>query len=107
MEQAEESGTGKHLLAVGIVAAIGVVGLFLMFMDTGLTAQAVRPGISDVTLIGCNRGEVLLSPNGVEALKQAGREKYGPDFSPYDAASIYYNQVGYCANAEVVRSLLG
>ncbi len=107
MESAEESGIGKHLLAVGLVAAIGVVGLFLMFIDTGVTAQASRPGISDNTLVGCNKGELLLSANGVEALKQAGREKYGPDFSPYDAASIYYNQVGYCANAEVVRSLLG
>jgi hypothetical protein len=106
MEQPENS-TGRHLLAVGLVAAIGIVGLFLMFVDSGVTAQAMRPGISDNTLVGCNAGEVLLSPNGVQALKQAGREKYGPDFSPYDAASISYNGVGYCANAEVVRSLLG
>ncbi len=107
MEKTEENSTGKHLLAVGLVAAIGIVGLFLMFVDSGVTAQAMRPGISDNTLVGCNQGEVLLSLKGVEALKQAGRAKYGPEFSPYTAAKINYNGVGYCANAEVVRELLG
>lgn len=106
MEQ-EENSTGKHLLAVALVGVIGLAGLVLMVQESGTTAQAVRPGISDKTIAGCNGGEVLLSSRGVEALKEAGRAKYGPDFSPYNAAHIYYNSVGYCASAAVVQELLG
>ncbi|MEM2916027.1 MAG: hypothetical protein QXT19_01555 [Candidatus Woesearchaeota archaeon] len=107
MEQTKESHCGKHLLAVVLVAVIGFAGLLLMFNETSTTGLAMRPGISDQTIAGCNAGEVLLSAEGIEALRQAGREKYGPDFSPYTAARINYNGVGYCASAEVVRSLLG
>ncbi len=103
----EESQTGKHLLALVLVAAIGLIGLVVMFKETGFIGQVMRPGISDKTIIGCNNDEILLSARGVDALKNAGRAKYGPDFSPYDAARINYNGVGYCANADVVRSLLG
>ncbi len=106
MEQPENS-SGKHILAVALVGVIGLAGLVLMFQETGMTAQAMRPGLSDKTIEGCNYDEVLISANGVEALKRAGRAKYGPDFSPYDAASIYYNDVAYCAKASVVHELLG
>ncbi|MEM4247515.1 MAG: hypothetical protein QXF14_04315 [Candidatus Woesearchaeota archaeon] len=107
MEQPDETHSRKHLLAVVLVAIIGLAGLLLMFNETGTTGLAMRPGISDQTIAGCNAGEVLLSAQGVAALKQAGRAKYGPDFSPYTTASVYYNSVGYCADAEVVRDLLG
>ncbi|MEM4242849.1 MAG: hypothetical protein QXM31_03020 [Candidatus Woesearchaeota archaeon] len=107
MEEAGENHTARHLLAVILVAVIGLAGLLLMFKEAGVTAQAMRPGISDQTIVGCNQGEVLLSDQGVAALKQAGRAKYGPDFSPYNAARINYNGVGYCANAAVVQELLG
>jgi hypothetical protein len=103
----EQNSSGKHMLAVALVGVIGLAGLVLMFQEAGFTAQAVRPGISDRTIAGCNGGEVLLSAKGVEVLKQAGRAKYGPDYSPYTAARIYYNSVGYCANAAVVQELLG
>jgi len=106
MEQTEDH-SGRHLLAVGLVAIIGLTGLVLMFQETGTTAQAVRPGISDLTINGCNAGELMLDARGVEMLKNAGRAKYGDDFSPYTAAQINFNQVGYCANAAVVKELLG
>jgi hypothetical protein len=105
MEQ--ENSTGKHLLAVALVGIIGLTGLVIMFNEAGLTAQAIRPGVGDETINTCNQGEVLLSAGGVQALKNAGRAKYGESFSPYDAAKIYYNDVGYCAKADVVRELLG
>jgi len=103
MAQEESSDNGRHLLALGLVALIGLTGLVLMFKETTSTGQAVVRS----PMIGCNADEVLLSARGVAALKQRGRAAYGEDFSPYTAASINYNGVGYCANAEVVRELLG
>jgi hypothetical protein len=106
MEQNENNPT-KHLIAVGLVALIGLTGLVLMFQGTGTTAQAVRGGISDVTINGCNGDELLLDGRGVEMLKTAGRAKYGPQFSAYTAARINFNGVAYCAKALVVKELLG
>jgi len=103
----EESSSGRHLLAVGLVAIIGLAGLVLMFQETGMTAQATKPGIGDVTINGCNEGQLMLDARGVEMLKKAGRAKYGADFSPYAAAHINYNQVGYCSDTAVVKELLG
>ena len=107
MQQPEENSAAKHLLGVLLVAAIGLTGLVLMFTETSATGQASRPGISDTTINRCNAGEVMLSARGIEALKNAGEAKYGPDFSPYSDAHVNYNGVGYCADADVVRGLLG
>jgi hypothetical protein len=103
MAQEEESDNGRHLLALGLVALIGLTGLVLMFKETAGTGQAVAHN----PMVGCNADEILLSARGVAALKQRGRAVHGEDFSPYTAASINYNGVGYCANAAVVRELLG
>ena len=103
----EPEHPGKHLLAVGLVAFIGLAGLLLLFYETGVTGQAMSIRISDFTIAGCNAGEILLNARGVEALREAGRARYGPDFSPYSDAHISYNGVGYCADAGIVRELLG
>lgn len=100
-EEAEDNS--KHVLALGLVALIGLTGLVLMFQEVNSTGQAVV----NSPMIGCNADEVLLSARGVAALKQRGEAVYGDDFSPYTAASINYNGVGYCADAAVVRELLG
>jgi hypothetical protein len=107
MEQAEAHTAAKHLLAVGLVGLIGLVGLVMMFTEIGATGQATALRISDYTIAGCNAGELLLNAQGIEALKEAGRAIYGPDFSPYHDAHISYNGVGYCADAVIVRELLG
>jgi len=93
------------VLAVSLVAIIGLAGLLMLFKELSPTGHAVR--ISDQTIAGCSGDEILLSAVGVEAIKTAGRHRYGPDFSPYTSAHISYNGVGYCADAEVVRELLG
>lgn len=106
MEQ-EENSAGKHLLAIGLVAIIGLTGLVLMYTETGITAQAVMPEIGDVTINRCNEGQLMLDARGVDMLRTAGRAKYGKDFSPYAAAHINFNNVGYCSDISVVKELLG
>lgn len=103
----EESHTARNIFGITLVALIGVVGIFLMLTESNVTGEATSLRISSSVLVGCNEGEFLLSARGVEALKYSGREKYGPDFSPYRDAHISYNGVGYCADASIVRALLG
>lgn len=103
----EENSTGKHLLAVGLVAVIGLAGLVLMFHETSPTGAATELSVQRSFIIGCNVGETKLNARGIAALKQKGREKYGPDFSPYSDANAYYTGVGYCAKASVVKDVLG
>ena len=76
-----------------------------MFNEVDLTGQATKLQVNRVSMTGCTDGELMLTARGVEALKQRGREIYGPDFSPYHDAGISYNGVGYCADAGVVRAL--
>ena len=110
MEQ-EEHSTGRHVLAVALVAVIGLAGLVLMFNGAGVTGDVIQPPATihptASAIPQCNINEVLLSARGVDALRQRGRARYGEDFSPYSAAHINYNGVGYCANGEVVRDILG
>lgn len=106
MEQQEN--TGKHLLAIGLVALIGLTGMVLMFKEVGSTGQATQVvSVGSNKMQTCNDNEVLLSQRGVAALRDKGRARYGAGFSPYTAAHINYNGVGYCANGEVVRDILG
>lgn len=109
MEHPEEHSTARQLLGIGLVAAIGLTGLVLMFNETDVTGQAfmAKRFAGRNPMIGCNAGEVQLSAQGVQTLKRTGRNRYGPDWSPYTAASINFNGVGYCADAKVVRELLG
>lgn len=105
MEQTEN--TGKHLLAIGLVALIGLTGMVLMFKEVGSTGQVTQVSVGNTKMQTCNDNEVLLSQRGVAALRDKGRARYGEDFSPYTAAHINYNGVGYCADGEVVRDILG
>lgn len=103
----EEQNTGKHLLAIGLVALIGLTGMVLMFKEVGSTGQVTQVTVGNSKMQQCNDNEVLLSQRGVAALRDKGRARYGAGFSPYTAAHINYNGVGYCANGEVVRDILG
>ena len=109
MDQPEEPATGRHILAVALVAIIGVTGLVLMLSDAAVTGNVIKPRnvVVHSPIIGCNDDELMLNEQGVSALKRAGRAKYGEDWSPYDAAHINYNGIAYCANAAVVHELLG
>jgi hypothetical protein len=106
MEQ-DEHATARHLFALGLVAVIGLTGLVLMFKEVSPTGQVTQLKISSDIVTGCNAREILLNAAGVEMLKRRGRQAYGPTFSPYSDARISYNGVGYCADAKVVRELLG
>jgi hypothetical protein len=102
-----QDNTGKHLLAIGLVALIGLTGMVLMFKEVGSTGQVTQVSVRNNKMQTCNDNEVLLSQRGVAALRDKGRARYGAGFSPYTAAHINYNGVGYCANGEVVRDILG
>ena len=103
----EQDNTSKHLLAIGLVALIGLTGMVLMFKEVGSTGQVTQVSVHSNKMQTCNDNEVLLSQRGVAALRDKGRARYGAGFSPYTAAHINYNGVGYCANGEVVRDILG
>lgn len=112
MDTPEEHATARQLLGIGLVAAIGLTGLVLMFNETNVTdvtgqAFMAKRFAGRNPMIGCNANEVQLSAQGVQTLKRTGRNRYGPDWSPYTAARINFNGVGYCADAKVVRELLG
>lgn len=108
MEQPEEHSTGRHLLAVALVAVIGLTGLVMMFSEASVTGDAARVHAAVIhnPMLGCSDDELMLNERGVEALKRAGRQKYGDEWSPYDGAHINYNGIAYCADAAVVHELL-
>jgi hypothetical protein len=101
----EEQPRAKPVLALLLVGLIGLTGLVLMFSEASPTGAATQLSISKQSIAGCNAGEVLLSARGLEALRQRGREAFGPEFSLSSDAHVNYNGVGYCADAAIVRQL--
>jgi len=92
-----------------LVAFIGIGGLLLMFGEAspiGNVLKAQAPAVHS-PIVTCNKGQIMLNPRGVEAVKAWGRQKYGADWSPYSAAHINYNGIAYCADEDVVKDVVG
>ena len=109
MEQPQENSNGRHVLAVSLVAIIGLTGLVMMFNEVSPTGNVLKAHVTAMhnPMLGCTDSELLLNSNGVSALKKAGQAKYGDDWSPYTDAHVNYNGFAYCANADIVHELLG
>ncbi len=98
--EGQQNDTARHLLAVGVVAVIGLAGLVMMFREAGPTGQVTELKISSDIMTGCNAGEVKLTSRGVAALQARDVELSG--------AGVYYIGAGqYCADAEAVRAVFG
>lgn len=100
MMEEQQNDTTRHLLAIGVVAIVGLAGLMLMFKETSPTGQVTELRISSDIMTGCNAGEVKLSSRGMAALQARG-------ISASEADAYYIGAGQYCADAEVVRAAFG
>ena len=91
-----EEDSGKHVLAIGLVAFIGLAGMLVMFKESA-TGDATRLQVSSSVMIGCNDDEVLMNPRGIAALKKACN-----GCSVYDECHVNYNGVGYCVDKSCI-----
>lgn len=98
----------NHVFGLALVAVIGMGALVMMFSQASVTGQATLIKAQLVPVTQCNAGKVLVGPSTVDALRVAGREANGQDYSPYtDGGCEWLPRVGYCCKESELRTLLG
>lgn len=98
----------SHLFGLALVAVIGMGALVMMFSQANTTGQATKINSVLTPMTQCNSGELLVSPNTVQALGSLGKQVYGNDFSAYSDAGCYFlPRTGYCCQESYLREVLG
>lgn len=98
----------SHLLALAVVAVIGMGALVLMFSQASTTGQVTKLKSSLVPMGSCNYGELVVSSRTVQAFSKAGKQFYGPEFSAYSDGGCWLREgVGYCCPETKLKEVFG